>query len=244
MVITSKSNALIKKIKSLSEKKYRREWGLYIVEGSKPVRECVAAGCRIEEIVATEAFAGAYENMVLVSDIVFAYLSEEKTPQGILAVVRIPKASLCEPKESCLLLDGIQDPGNIGTIIRTANAAGYRELYLIDCVDPYCQKAVRASMSGIFFVTVYQGSRQEVLSALSATPLVVANMNGDNVFAFIPPKKYCLCIGNEGNGISSEVQAKATCTISIPMEKTCESLNAGVSAGIAMYVLKNNCNEV
>jgi TrmH family RNA methyltransferase len=204
----------------------------------------VEANFQIDCIVATQEFEGAYDKMVIVSDIVFSYLSEEKTPQGILAVVCIPKLTLREPEASCLLLDGIQDPGNLGTILRTANAAGYKELYLIDCVDPYSQKAVRASMSGIFFVKIYMGSRSEVLSALAGTPLIAADMAGKNLFTFIPPTKFCLCIGNEGNGLSPEVKAKATCTISIPMEKTCESLNAGVSAGIAMYVLKNKEIEV
>jgi TrmH family RNA methyltransferase len=240
MVITSKSNPLVKKIASLADKKYRRLYGLYIVEGIKPVNECIAVGCEIDCIVACEQFAGQYEKLVLVSESVFLSLSEEKTPQGVLAVVKIPQTPIQPPHGNCLLLDNIQDPGNMGTIVRTANAAGYRELYLVDCVDPYSTKAVRASMSGIFFATVYTGTRAEVLNVLKDVPLISADMGGEDIFDFVPPEQYCLCIGNEGNGLSEEVKRASRYVVKIPMEATCESLNAGVSAGIAMYALKRN----
>jgi TrmH family RNA methyltransferase len=139
-------------------------------------------------------------------------------------------------------LDNLQDPGNLGTIIRTANAAGIEDIYLINCVDPYSPKCVRASMSGIFFVNIYEGEKKEVLNAVSSVPLICADMNGENIFSFTPPEKFCLCIGNEGGGISEEVKRAAAYTIRIPMRTTCESLNAAVSAGIAMYELCN-CNH-
>lgn len=244
MVITSKANRLIKTISSLSDKKYRRQTGLYVVEGIKPVNECIKAGCQIENIICSESFIKkfgiAFLNCVTVSDDIFKYLSEEKTPQGVLATVKIPKNELIAPQNPCLLLEGIQDPGNMGTILRTANAGGYSEIYLIDCVDPFSQKSVRASMSGIFFVTLRFGSREEVLSVLSGTPIICADIGGENIFSFNPPQKFCLCIGNEGNGLSGEIINKAYYTVKIPMNETCESLNAGVSAGIAMYLLKRS----
>ena len=243
MVITSKANQLIKKISSLSDKKYRRLYGLYVVEGVKPVNECLKAGCVIDTIVCSESFIDkfghVYSNCVTVSDQVFKSISEEKTPQGVLATVKIPENDLIAPNNSCLLLDGLQDPGNMGTIIRTANAAGYSEIYLIDCVDPYSAKSVRSSMSGVFFVNLRFGSKEEVINVLKGVPLICADMNGENVFSFNPPEKYCLCIGNEGNGISNFVKEKADYTVKIPMAESCESLNAGVSAGIAMYLLKS-----
>lgn len=242
MLITSKANPLIKKITSLSQKKYRKEYGLYIVEGIKPVNEAILAGCDIEMIVTTPEFEGKYPNQILVTESIFKSICEEITPQGVMAIVKIPKNELLAPKQSCLLLDGIQDPGNMGTIIRTANAAGYDEIYMIHCVDPYSSKAVRSSMSGIFFVKVIQGEKDEILSLLSGTSLICADMDGENIFTFKSPQKYCLCIGNEGNGISEDVQRRAEFTVKIPMRQTCESLNAGVSAAIAMYQLKNNVN--
>lgn len=239
MVITSKSNPLVKKINSLSDKKFRRQLGLYLVEGVKSVKECIAAGCRIQQIICTEEHENEFASAVVVSDGVFKSISSEVTPQGVMAVVKIPDSRLTPPEGSCLLLDCLQDPGNLGTVIRTANAAGYGEIYLINCTDPYSPKAVRASMSGIFFVKIYSGAREEVLSTLSGVPLICADMNGEDIFAFSPPDKFCLCIGNEGGGISEQVSKAAAYTVKIPMRESCESLNAAVSAGIAMYALKN-----
>ena len=239
MIITSKSNQLIKDIAKLSDKKFRKERGLYLVEGVKPVNECIAAGCEIDRIVCTEELLYTYPSAQGVSESVFGAISSEKTPQGVLAVVKIPENELKPPKNSCILLDRLQDPGNLGTIIRTANAAGYSEIYLINCTDTYSPKAVRASMSGIFFVKVYSGTEQEILNALNGVPLVCADMHGEDIFRFAPPEKFCLCIGNEGGGISTEIMNRAEYKVKIPMSNTCESLNAAVSAGIAMYQLKN-----
>lgn len=240
MVITSKSNPIIKTVAQLSEKKFRRQLGLYLVEGIKPVNECIAAGCAVERIICTEEHENAYNGATIVSEAVFKSISDEKTPQGVLAVVKIPENSLVPPEGNCLLLDCLQDPGNLGTVIRTANAAGYERIYLINCTDPYSPKAVRASMSGIFFVKLCTGSREEILGVLKDVPIICADMDGEDVFSFRPPEKFCLCIGNEGGGISTEVFNKAEFTVKIPMRETCESLNAAVSAGIAMYALKNN----
>lgn len=240
MVITSKTNPLIKKISSLSDKKFRRQSGLYLVEGIKPVRECIAANCEIQNIVCTQRNLTEFPSATAVSDEVFKSVSSEKTPQGVIAVVKMPEAELTAPKGNCLLMDCLQDPGNLGTVIRTANAAGYEEIYLINCTDAYSPKCVRASMSGIFFVKLYSGTYEEVFSALEGVPLVCAALDGENIFGFKAPEKFCLCIGNEGGGLSDEVFNRAKYRVKIPMRETCESLNAAVSAGIAMYALKNN----
>lgn len=240
MVITSKTNPFIKEIAKLNDKKYRRLAGKYIVEGIKPVKECIAAGCDVSDIVAIEGMDAEFENAVTVTRAVFESISSEKTPQGVLAVVKMPENELKPPEGSCILLDCLQDPGNLGTVIRTANAAGYGEIYLINCTDPFSPKAVRASMSGIFFVKLMQGSREEVLKALSAVPIICADMHGEDIFSFKAPEKFCLCIGNEGGGIDVTIKEIADFKVRIPMRSTCESLNAAVSAGIAMYQLKYN----
>ena len=177
--------------------------------------------------------------IVRVSQDVFRFLSDEKTPQGVLCRVKIPQTALAAPTAPCLILDGVADPGNMGAIIRTANAAGYKEIYLVDgCVDAYAPKSVRASMSGIFFTKLYQGSRAEILSTVQGVPVIVADMQGESVFHFSAPEKFALVIGNEANGVSAEMRKAAKYTVKIPMEQTQESLNAAVSAGILMYVLK------
>ena len=239
MIISSKSNPTIKKIASLTDKKFRKEYGEFLVEGIKTVDECLNAGFDVREIVCTQSLETRYDNAVVVTDELFSRISTEKSPQGVLAVVKQPETPLAAPNGSCLLLDRIQDPGNLGTIIRTANAAGYTDIYLVGCADAYSPKAVRASMGGVFYVNLFRGGLSEVLSALGDTPLICADMDGEDAFTFDPPEKFCLCIGNEGGGISDKLMEVACYTVKIPMRETCESLNAAVSAAIAMYVLKN-----
>ena len=245
MILTSKNNPLVKETAALKEKKARKEQGMFLVEGRKMAVECQRSDFEIDRVFVAESYAGdnpfAEEKTVYVSDDVFRFLSDEKTPQGILCRIKIPTRALTAPKGKCLLLDGVADPGNVGTIIRTANAAGYEEIYLTEeCADPYSPKSVRASMSGVFFTKIYRGNRAEILSVLAETPIVVADMAGENVFSFTAPKRFALAIGNEANGISDMVQERATHTVKIPMQATQESLNAAISAGIIMYVLNKD----
>lgn len=239
MIISSKSNPLIKKMSSLVEKKYRKLYGLFIVESVKAVDECLSSGMEVEEIVCTQDLSEKYPTAIIVTDELFGRISTERNPQGVLAAVKLPQKPLQSPKSSCLLLDRLQDPGNMGTIIRTANAAGYTDIYLVNCADAYSPKAVRASMGGVFYVNVYEGSYDEVFEVLEGVPLITADMSGEDIFAFDAPEKFCLCIGNEGGGVSDTVVNHSAYKVKIPMRETCESLNAGVSAAIAMYVLKN-----
>ncbi len=250
MLITSRGNPAVKKLIALQQKKYRALYGEYIAEGEKMVAECLAVGGGVSLLVfsqsaekrltenADKPFYKAPMPSITLSDDVFERVSGEKTPQGVLAVVRMPRRALAPPQKSCLLLDGVSDPGNLGTIIRTANAAGYGEIYLLGCADPYSPKAVRASMSGIFHTILYEGTEEDILAALREVPLVAADLDGKNVFSFVPPAKFCLVIGNEGHGIGAAVKSRRAYTVTVPMRRTQESLNAAVSAGIVMYALK------
>ena len=247
MILTSKNNPLIKQTVSLKEKKGRKENSLFLVEGKKMSQECLQSGFEIEKVFVSEQFDGDLssfgEKVQLVSQDVLKHLSDEKTPQGIVCSVKIPKRALCAPTGKCLFLDGVADPGNMGAIIRCANAAGYDEIYLTkECTDPYAPKSIRASMSGIFFTKIYIAEREEILKLFQdgQTPLIVADMDGENVFQFQAPNKFALAIGNEGNGISKTTKENAAYTVTIPMRKTQESLNAAVSAGICMYVLSRD----
>ncbi len=208
------------------------------------VFECQKSPLSIERVFLSEDYGGEIpqgEEIVRVSKDVFRFLSDEKTPQGILCRVRIPNKQLTPPEGRCILLDGVADPGNVGAILRTANAAGYTKVYLTpDCADPYSPKSVRASMSGVFFTEICRGEREEIVALLQGTPVLVADMGGVNVFAFTPPTEFTLVIGNEGNGVSAQVRALATHTVKIPMQATQESLNAAVSAGIILYELRKD----
>lgn len=247
MILTSKNNPLIKETVALKDKKFRKELGLFLVEGVKMTREALNSPCEVERIFIAQPYDGdlsflagiAEDKIVYVSSAVMQVLTDEKNPQGVLCRIKTPVFPMQPPKGSCLVLDGVADPGNMGTIIRTANAAGYEEVYLTStCVDPYAPKCVRASMSGIFFTRVYQGKRDDILQMLDGVPVIVADMDGENVFSFASPRQFALVIGNEANGVSNEFCNRANHTVKIPMKETQESLNAAVSAGILAYVLK------
>ena len=241
-MITSKQNALIKEIRSLSDKKFRDRLNLFVVEGVKPVNEAIALKLPVRTVIYTEKAEACLSlegvRAELVSDEVFKSVSEESTPQGALAVVEKPDLKVESILERCILLDGVADPANVGAIIRTAAASGYNYVYLTpDCADCYSQKAVRSSMSGVFRVKIMRGEREELLEKISL-PLVVADMDGEDVFNKKQLGEICLVIGNEGHGVSNIVREKSKHTVKIPMENGVESLNAAVSAGILMYALK------
>lgn len=242
-MIISRQNELVKKIRSLSDKKNRDKFGEYIAEGIKTVNEAIITRQDIVCILGTSQALSKTDARFYrteeVSEEIFRYISEEVNPQGVLALIKKPEIVLCPPIGNCIFLDGVSDPSNVGAIIRTAVAAGYNDVYLANSADPYNGKAVRASMSGIFRVNVYIGDRKE-LSELIKLPVAIADMNGENVFETRINGNFCLVIGNEANGVSAFMRDRATLSVKIPMENGMESLNAAVSAGILMYELKND----
>lgn len=240
MIILSRQNPLVKELASLKEKKGRRRTGTFLVEGHKMVREAVASGMDVVRLILREDYAGETYGLpaVLLGRDAFAAACDEKTPQGIAAEVVIPERSVQPPQGRCLLLDGLQDPANVGAIIRTAVAAGYEDVYLAGCADPFSPKSVRASMSGVFFARIMQGTQEEILSAIAGLPVIAADMGGEDVFSYAAPEKFCLAVGSEGSGLSALVRGRADVTVCIPMDARTESLNAAVSAGILMYALR------
>lgn len=242
-MITSKQNDLVKQIRSLSDKKFRDSLNLYVVEGIKVVKEVLSLNLPVKVVVGTEKGLSACGQICVdtqvVSEGVFKHVSSEVTPQGVLAVVEKPTQQVVAPKQSCLLLDGVADPSNVGAIIRTAVASGYKEIFLTnECADAFSPKAVRSSMSGVFRSEIMRGDLEQILSVIDC-PIIVADMGGENVFEKKIAGKFCLVIGNEGRGVSDRLKAMADITVSIPMQNQVESLNASVSAGILMYNLKN-----
>ena len=240
MIILSRQNPLVKELASLKEKKGRRRTGTFLVEGHKMVREAVTSGMDVVRLILREDYAGETYGLpaVLLGRDAFAAVCDEKTPQGIAAEVAIPLRSVQPPQGRCLLLDGLQDPANVGAIIRTAVAAGYEDVYLAGCADPFSPKSVRASMSGVFFARIMQGTQEEILSAIAGMPVIAADMGGEDVFSYAAPEKFCLAVGSEGSGLSALVRSRADVTVRIPMDARTESLNAAVSAGILMYALR------
>ncbi len=242
MVYSSKQNPLIKEIASLKDKKHRNNLGLYIAEGVKMVNEAIENGLPIKYVVATESALLSIKpnncHVITVTDSVLSFLSEEMTPQGALAVIEIPNLKVKKPNGNAIVLDGVSNPGNVGTIIRTACAFGYKDIYLINCADPYSGKTVRSSMSGIYFVNLYKTTYEEIKTVLNGYKIIVADMSGESLDEFSVDGNFAIVVGNEGNGISKEMFDIADCVVKIPMDEHSESLNVAVASSIIMYKLK------
>lgn len=243
--LSSLKNPRVMAWRSLKDKKGREEHGAFLVEGIRFVREALVSGLPCRAILLRDTFEPSFDlpsgiPVYLLPGHVFDAVCDTKTPQGIAAVL---SPSLKPAAGSRLLaLDGVRDPGNVGTIIRTADAAGFNGVLLSsDCADLFSPKVLRATMGSIFrlgfsFPSVLSAALLElkekgysVLSSqLDGTPFY----ERENVAS-----SFVLIIGNEGNGISEAVRAVATHRLCLPMRGGAESLNAAVAAGIMMYDL-------
>ena len=251
-IITSLDNANVKEARSLNDKKHRRFHGKFLIDGEKLVYEAVCGAFEIDKIFVEESkidnFAyilNKFDGRVIkTTDRVFASISENISPQGIIAEVYMKETGEFEPQKNqpFIILDRIQDPGNLGTIIRTAAATGYETIVLIDTVDVYSPKVIRSSSGGIFYLDIYRMTEKEIINYCTKNQieLLVADMNGVNIFTTsIQNQNYALVIGNEGQGVSEKFKELGR-SISLPMKSQMESLNAGVSASVLMYILKGD----
>ena len=246
--LTSSRNPRILAWRSLKDKKGRDEQNAFLVEGPKMVCEALSSGFPVQALLLREG-----ENLpctvspsvpvYLLPSHLFQSVCDTKTPQGIAAVLSRRVLPLSGTR--FLALDGIQDPGNMGTIIRTADAAGFDGLILSpDCVDIFSPKVLRATMGSIFRMAF---SFSEDLSASLRTlrqegfSILSSQLDGDPFFERTHvSSSFVLIIGNEGNGVSDPVKAEATHRLRLPMRGGAESLNAAVAAGIMMYDLIKN----
>lgn len=243
MVITSVDNQKIKTIRALKEKKYRDELGKYHIEGYRVVKDSLDYLSEPELIFSESSFNKYADEFprrsyIVVADGVFAKLCDTENNQGVICVANIKKATPDYNAEYALFLDRIRDPGNMGTIIRTALATGFIDVYCYDCVDCYNPKVVRSAMSAISRVNIFK-SDESTLTQLKENgyTIISADMGGANAFKYEKKlKKACLCIGNEANGLSDNVITASDEVLCLPMLSG-ESLNAGVSASVLMYLL-------
>ncbi len=239
-MITSQQNSLIKRAVKLTEKKYRDQSGEFLIEGYRNVKDCSGEIEIVKVLVsasACEKFAGEFECEV-VEDKVFARLSDTANSQGVVAIAK-KKTPDQTYSDKCLFLDAVRDPGNFGTILRSAAACGFTTVFCRRCVDEYNPKVVRSSMSAIAKVNVLNCD-YSVFSALKERGYTVfcADMDGNDVFGReVFPVKACLIVGNEANGVSEDAKKAADEIISLPMENM-ESLNVAVAATVLMYQIK------
>ena len=251
IVITSKDNEKIKEIKKLKEKKYREETNLFVVEGIKIVKEAIEYDADIKKIVISNDAIGyevdeevlkliqKYEVMI-VSQNVFESISDVKTPQGILAVIKNKENVKVDYNEDVIfILDNIQDPGNLGTIIRTLDAAGIKQLIVSnDTVDYMSPKVLRSTMGGAFRVNVIVAD--DLLNMIdeikkNGFEVAVTDLATDKSIYDVDYSKKAIVIGNEANGVSDEVKNKADIRVKIPMLGKAESLNAAVATSVIAY---------
>lgn len=243
-VITSKANQKIVQIKKLQQKKYRQQEQKILLESSKVVDEAINSGLNIETIIVCDENKEQIEkynnfNLILASQNVCKFLSTTVTSQNVFAVCSMPKNHKTMGNK-LLILDNLQNPDNIGAILRTSMATGFVDVVMINCADEFSDKTIRASMGNVFKANIIKSSYEEIENLIRDYVLFTADMSGDNVFNLKNiDKKIALVIGNEGNGVSDFLKQRANKTICIPMQNNVESLNASVSAGIIMYQLSN-----
>lgn len=243
-VITSTTNGNVKQLRALyRDRKNRYACGEYVAEGATMVKDIPSE--LIKKVFVREsefdklASLVSCERVYSVKDEIFDGVADTKSPSGIAAIVAMPKENAIDG-ELVVLLCGVSDAGNVGTIMRTACACGVTSVICADTADPYSPKAVRASMGAIAKLNVVQTSLENALKLSSDYRLAALDMGGESIFGYKKSGKIMLAVGNEAHGVPREIIERAADIIAIPMTDKVESLNASVAAGIAMYIIKND----
>lgn len=254
MINLSASNDKIKYIKKLARKREREKAGEFVIEGTRAVTDAINNGAEISFVILREASSPAFDPAVpqfSTDGKTFAEITDTESPQDMLAVAKARPASVSQivndDRETVVLCDRVQDPGNIGTIIRTADAVGNAAVILSSgCADLYNPKVIRSTMSSVFNIPVAKDADlREVIALLSARgfKIICGALSPASVDLYDADfsGKCAVIIGNEGSGVSQELISLCDIAVKIPMRGKAESLNASVSAGILMYeVLRHN----
>ncbi|MBQ4600104.1 MAG: RNA methyltransferase [Oscillospiraceae bacterium] len=243
--ITSRKNPLLQQVKKLlSSRRYREETGLFVADGTKLLEEAVRWYPGLDTVILAEGVQAQVPEqvrVVRVSRDVMESVSPMETPQGALFLCRLPEKAAFQPQKGMVLLDGIQDPGNLGTILRTADALQVPVALLEGCADPYSHKVVRASMGAVLRTVPMQTTWEQAHAALTGAKIPVAVTALTETAEDIrqaPLASLATVIGSEGRGVRQEILAQADRALIIPMDERCESLNAAVAAAIVMWQMK------
>jgi RNA methyltransferase, TrmH family len=251
----SLTKAELSRLKDLREKKHREAAGLFVIEGEKVIGELLAAHYPLLEIYATDAWKGETDHSadeeteeshhrpspIIITPAEMERVSHFPTPSTVLAIgkiTRVPLAADAVAHGLTLALDGIQDPGNVGTLVRLADwFALDRVLLSPDCADLFSQKVINASMGSFARVAVHTAVLAEAL-AHATVPVLGCDLQGANVHSILPRRDAVIVIGSEGRGLSPAVQALVTQRVTIPKFGRAESLNAAIAAAIVCDNLK------
>lgn len=243
--ITSRKNSLLQQVrKLLTSRKEREQTGLFVADGTKLLEEAVAWWPGLDTVILSDgvqAQVPEHVRILRVPEDVMQSVSPMQTPQGALFICRLPEKKDFIPKPGMLLLDGIQDPGNLGTVLRTADAFQIPVALLEGCADPYSHKVVRASMGAVFRTPVQQTTWEEAKCgcAKKNIPIAVTALSSRAVdIRNADLRTMAVVIGSEGQGVRREILENAAHELIIPMNPNCESLNAAIAAAIVMWQMK------
>lgn len=243
--ITSRKNPLLQNVrKLLSSRREREKQGLFVADGTKLLQEAVRWWPGLVTVILSDGIETDLPEqvqLVRVPEDVMASISPMQTPQGALFVCRLPEKAAFVPQPGMLLLDGIQDPGNLGTILRTADALNVPVVLLEGCADPYGHKTVRASMGAVFRRQVVQTTWEQARSACRTAGIpigVTALRDTSRDIRQALLGDMAVVIGSEGQGVRQEILDKADQALIIPMNERCESLNAAIAAAIVMWQME------
>lgn len=250
--LTSIHNQHVKNWKKLQTKKFRRQTGLYLLDGWHLVQEALKAHVRVQQLIGTKDELAEHSDIVSLVDEVYEvtpaimkHITPTVTPQGIAAVAELPQTHF-HPQEihgAWLMLDGVQDPGNVGTMVRTADAAGFTGVVVNDkTADLYSPKVVRSMQGSQFHLLLVNGDLKKWVADFqkASAPVYGTQLNpqAENFRNVHPGETFALIMGNEGNGMSDDLLKLTDKNLYIPMKGEAESLNVAVSAGILMFTLK------
>lgn len=245
--ITSASNAFIKEMKSLKEKKYRERLGKYMIEGEKTVMDALTSAVLIEAVITCDPRAAAVTradaaglDVVVVPRKVLEQIGDTKTPPDVLACLRRQAWDMPTTGRFYVVADGISDPKNLGTIIRTADAAGADGMLISDdSADPFGPKCQRAAMGSMFHIAITVGDSKEFLEEFKQSGgTIIAGMLEGSDMLDTRFNRACVVVGNESRGVRESTRELASIAYRIPIYGRCESLNAAVAAGIMMYDIR------
>ena len=251
--ISSKDNSLIKHIKKLKEKKYRNEYNEYIVEGAKIIGEAIKENAKIKQIIICDGcekdelierhlkYELAKYDCIYVPQNIFKMLTDVENQQGVLAVIEKgnPDGTINYDEDIIVALDDVQDPGNVGTILRTIDSVGLKQVLVSKgTADVYNSKVIRSTMGAIFRVNVIEcGYLKQTLQELKRKnfKLTVTSLEAKKSIYDIDYNKKIIVVGNEANGVSKDIQKLATEKVIIPMLGNTESLNVSIATGVILY---------
>ena len=243
--ISSRKNPLLQQVKKLlSSRAERRKTGLFVGDGVKLLEEAVKYWPGLQTVILSdgvEAEVPEGVQVVRVPEDVMASISPMEAPQGALFLAKLPEQAEFVPQKGMLILDGIQDPGNIGTILRTADAMDVPVVLLEGCADPWSWKVVRSTMGAAFRRPVYQATWEEVFAKCRAANIPIGGTALSDRAVDIRSadlREMALVIGSEGRGVRKEILENADRELIIPMNPHCESLNAAIAAAIVMWEIK------